>query len=387
MKLRLAVLWIYLTSYVNSCLKELAERHSVELDVTCILPEGGTPYHFSDDMFAWIPHLRTLPGDEAALTQQLLAELDRFDPHTMLIAGWSTPVYRQVALEMRKRGVYVVGTADNPWHGSLRQWGGVLAAPWHVRPLFDALWVPGERGVNFAKRLGFQGEKLLTGLYSADHPFFASIFASRSHLDRATWPRRFLFAGRLAPEKGVEDLANAWQQYHQQTADPWELWIAGSGPLAPSLEKLAGVRMLGFVQPEQYADILPQVGAFVLPSHYEPWGVVIHEMAAAGLPVLCSRQCGSSSELVQDGFNGFLFEARDVPALARLFRHVSGGEVDLPLMGKRSALLSSRYTPAQWADYLVSHLKRQIDPAKRPRSPLPTPCAPLPVPHSLVPTP
>ncbi len=59
------------------------------------------------------------------------------------------------------------------------------------------------------------------------------------------------------------------------------------------------------------------------------WSLAIHEMTSAGLPILCSRQCGGSVELVQDGYNGLLFDAGDIDTLAGFFQLLSGGHVDL----------------------------------------------------------
>lgn len=356
--LRIAVLWTALSGYLNACLRALVDQHSVSLHVTRIQRPGLQRHPYDDKMFAWLPHLQTLPGDNASLATEVLDQLRQFSPDAVVISGWSSPVYRKVARALRQQSIYVIGTADNPWRGTLRQRVGVMIAPWFVRPLFDALWVPGERAANFAKRLGFRGERLLFGLYSADRERFAVVAGRRLMLDNTSWPQRFLFAGRLSPEKGIADLLAAYRAYRSMTPTPWELWVAGVGPLEHVLAEEPGVRLLGFVQPDAYSELLEQVGAFVLPSHYDPWPLVIHEMTSAGLPILCSRQCGSSVELVQDGFNGFTFEAGDVNALARLFSYVSSGQVDLATMSQRSAQLAGRYSPQQWASYLVRHIQR-----------------------------
>jgi len=59
--------------------------------------------------------------------------------------------------------------------------------------------------------------------------------------------------------------------------------------LRPGAERpLAGeqtdVHDKGFVQPSDLPNIFAQAGVFILPSRYEPWGVVIGEALASGLP-------------------------------------------------------------------------------------------------------
>ena len=60
---------------------------------------------------------------------------------------------------------------------------------------------------------------------------------------------------------------------------------------------------------------LPRMRRPVLPSNYEPWGLVINEAAAAGLAIVASDVVGAAAELVQDGVNGRLFPIRDHEAL------------------------------------------------------------------------
>ena len=53
----------------------------------------------------------------------------------------------------------------------------------------------------------------------------------------------------------------------------------------------------------------------VLPSDYEPWGLVVNEAAAAGIAMVCSSSVGAAFELVRDGYNGRIFPAGDLNEL------------------------------------------------------------------------
>jgi glycosyltransferase involved in cell wall biosynthesis len=99
---------------------------------------------------------------------------------------------------------------------------------------------------------------------------------------------------------------------------------------------------------------MARAGAFVLASHNEPWGVVIHEATAAGLPVLCTDVCGAAADLVSDGHNGYLFAPGDADHLGRLMvRLTRMSDNDLQDMGRNSFELSRQFTPALWADRLL----------------------------------
>jgi glycosyltransferase involved in cell wall biosynthesis len=111
----------------------------------------------------------------------------------------------------------------------------------------------------------------------------------------------FLFIGRLVSLKGVEELAGAYLAYREQVSKPWGLKVAGSGPLENLLRRIPGVDLLGFVQPTAVRELMRDARCFVLPSRWEPWGVVIHEAAAAGLPIIATYSCGATTMFVGTG--------------------------------------------------------------------------------------
>jgi len=357
--MRITVLWSELSGYLNSCLRTLVEQHAVTLQVFRIRREQGkTTFHpYAESLFAWLPELHTLPDGSLQQSQFLQAEVTRFQPDLLLISGWTQPAYLRLAKTLRRQGVYVIcGGVDNQWQGTAKQWLAILAARWRLRPYFDALWTPGQRAARFAHKLGYRGDTLLAGFYACDQERFAPIgqwrLAQREY--QSGWPRCFLFTGRLTAAKGIPDLLAAYQAYRAQVADPWALWIAGDGPLASLVQNTPTVQFCGFLQPDEYTAVLKQVGAFVLPSRVEPWGVVIQEAMAAALPIICSQQCGSAEELVQEGRNGFTFPAGAIDQLTNLFVTVAEAGPALRQMGAQSVTLASRYTPAQWAQTLVT---------------------------------
>lgn len=322
--------------------------------------QGNEAHHpYAEELFAWLPELHTLPNGSLDSYTALAAQVNTFQPDLLLISGWTQPAYLRLAKALRKEGIPVIcGGVDNQWLGTYRQWLGVLTAPIRLWPYFDALWVTGNRAAKLARRLGYQGQQLLTGFYACDYDRFAPIGHRRlAQMQRgAEWRRRFLFTGRLTASKGVADLLAAYAAYRAQTAEPWELWIAGSGPLEPLVQQTPHVRYLGFLQPNEYGAVLEQVGAFVLPSHVEPWGVVLQEALCAGLPVIGSRQCGSVDELIDEGRNGFTFAAGDTAELATLMLHLSAASSDcLAAMGSAGLLLAGRYQPTQWAQTLWAY--------------------------------
>ncbi len=123
-----------------------------------------------------------------------------------------------------------------------------------------------------------------------------------------------LFVGRLAEEKGVRALAQAWT-----SLSDIRLVVAGDGPLAGTPWP-AGVTALGSQTREQVLALMRNASVLIFPSiWYECAPMVIVEAMACGLPVIAS-DLGSIPEFVQDHHNGLLFRAGDAEDLARQVR-------------------------------------------------------------------
>jgi glycosyltransferase involved in cell wall biosynthesis len=114
-------------------------------------------------------------------------------------------------------------------------------------------------------------------------------------------PPEVLYAGRLSPEKGVLELAEA--------AAGMNLVVAGDGPLRDRVPQA-----LGFVPPEELARLYARAAVVACPSHREGFGVACLEAMAHGRPVVASG-VGGLLDLVVNGETGILFEPGNVPAL------------------------------------------------------------------------
>lgn len=364
-KICVAVLWSELPTYLTACLEVLQSRYYVDLLVIRMPTSSLSPserHAYEESAFAGLQ--KKLMWEELGFTQaqrltSLQAYLGDFQPQVVLAGNWAHSPYVPLLSRLRKRGAVVVGCMDNQWRGTYKQWLMVLLRRRWLRGRFDFLWGAGDRQAQYARRLGFGADRQLHGLYICDSRLFSTVANARfSQIGRkADWPRRFLFVGRFVEQKGVGDLLQAYCLYRSRVADPWFLHCIGGGPLESLLRRETGVIVEDFRQPAELVVAFEHAGVFVLPSRYEPWGVVVHEAATAGLPLICSSECGASVELLQDGYNGFLFKSGDVAGLARLLEYCASGSIDLELMGRCSVQIAQRFTPERWADYLAEMLQ------------------------------
>lgn len=346
--IRLLVLYSRLAGYTVACLSALRRVADADLFVSAWAPEANAP--FSSDTLQTLGPVCSREGQTKAA---LLAAAREFRPDAVLVSGWSDPVYVSVCRELKRQGVTVIAGCDNQWAASPRQLLAVATAPLHLHRFIDVLWVPGERQRIFANALGYSGDRCWEGYYACDVSAFCSVRASR--LDS---PPTFLFVGRYVAEKGIKTLAAAYRKYRHQVVEPWPLVCAGAGPLRGLLEDCGAVDQ-GFVQPKDLPQLMSKAHAFVLPSVYEPWGVVLQEAAASGLPLIASRACGAAVHLLRDGWNGFAVDSGTVDSLADALAAMHNADpAAREAMGQASVQLASQYSPSLWADTLIRGVRR-----------------------------
>ena len=132
------------------------------------------------------------------------------------------------------------------------------------------------------------------------------------------------FAGRLVYEKGVQHLLAAVPVLAERHPG-LRVVIAGDGPYRPSLEaaSAAGVTFTGFLGGHDLTALMGASDCYVVPSIYEPFGMVALEAAAAGTPVAVAGT-GGLDEIVEHGVTGVKFAPADPSALAQAVAAVLG---------------------------------------------------------------
>ena len=177
-------------------------------------------------------------------------------------------------------------------------------------------------------------------------------------------PRRFIQVGSLVHRKGVDLLLKAFQNALSVRGD-LELILVGSGDhrsvygLAKELGIERNVIIKDFLQPTALAEEYANADVFVLASRFDSYGVVVHEAAAAALPLVVSRFAGASATLIKDGINGFQVDPRDIDGFSEaLLKTIDS--VNYPRFCKASLEIAETYDVIAVANRTVNWLRTFI---------------------------
>ena len=276
-----------------------------------------------------------------------LASTQPYD--AIIVSGYGGATQRQIIRECRRRKIPVALFSDS----NLRtQRGRSLRVRWwrllkrrFLAPIIqsvDYVLTANSLGVAYWRYYGAPKDKIIRCPYYAD---YERIEAARTKTRAEVLTKSLLdpdrkiiiTAARLIDVKGLHLMINAFRESGLAQRG-WTYVLAGTGELEARLKKLAGpdlgnsIRFLGFVQPAELLALIHHAHLFVLPSVYEPHGIVIQEALAAETPVLASDVCGAAHDLVHSGRSGWVFRSEDQADLLKKLLAATSDEARLAAM-------------------------------------------------------
>ena len=338
----------------------------------------------------------------------IFQELDKIQPQAVAIAGWGTADARACLAWCKKNGAKAIVMSETRAADGRRVWWKEWIKSRLVRK-FDGALCGGESHKRYLMALGIPAERIEFGYNVVDNQFFwgsrnrEEFSETGAEQERNVWPY-FLASNRFVERKNLKGLIRAYARYvesFQGGKKAWPLVLLGDGELRAELEALCGelglktdtstcaacekegsrnsirrndllntspsvhsvssvvnstnhpvdvglVVFAGFRQIEELPAFYAGAGAFVHPALEEPWGLVINEAMASGLPVLSSRNVGAAEELVVDGKTGYLFNPNNIEEMANAMSKVAGMTQEERLtMGRAAFEMLERKAPVE----------------------------------------
>lgn len=261
-----------------------------------------------------VPGVRSLIRHDYPLTPGIVRALRESRPDVVVVSGWSTFASQAAVAWCRARSIaYVLHVESHDLDPR---------SPWR-RIVKDAVATRIIRGAASVLAVGSAARDSVVARGAKDVRIFANTIDVDRWIERADLLTRTLHdgivvlsVGRDVPEKGFDVLAAA--------------------------AAAANVRLdlvTGGLAEEELAQRYVDADVFALLSRHEPWGVVVNEAAASGLPLVLSERVGAAHDLLREGENGFVVPAEDVTAAADALRRLRDPDVRAR-MGERSRELA-----------------------------------------------
>lgn len=233
------------------------------------------------------------------------------------------------------------------WEATGKQSAGSRIMKRFLTVLCDAALVGGTPQKRYLAGLGMPESRIFTGYDVIDVDHFTkaakNIRSGKAEPDDDINPwlpdRYFLSLGRFVQKKNLSLLVEAYAMAKREKPEiKSKLVMVGEGPEKASLEeraKAAGLVCVDapnpgeiaaeadvYFYPFQQIDRTPRffalAEAFILPSLWEEWGLVVNEAMACGTPVIVSNKVGAGFDLVENGTNGFVFDPESTGGLKDL---------------------------------------------------------------------
>lgn len=172
--------------------------------------------------------------------------------------------------------------------------------------LTDYFFSYGIKSNDFLFRHKVNKRKILSFLNSFDSERLENLSVNDAKNDSY-----FLFVGRISSEKNIDFLIQLAIKL-KNINSKIKIKIIGTGPYHEELKlkikdlDLNNILLLGSIKWDNLGDYYSNSLGLILPSFFEPWGMVANEAFFYNIPVICSKFCGCAGDLVINEFNGIV---------------------------------------------------------------------------------
>jgi glycosyltransferase involved in cell wall biosynthesis len=289
--------------------------------------------------------------EEISLKERLIAMLKavrKFKPDVVNLTGYYDVASWIILFYCKLLGIKTILSNESTLGDHIREGIKEKFKSFIIRQ-FDGYFNFGTRSAEYLITLGAKPEQLLVQRNCVDNKRLKELFDNAKRLVISKEQKSFIFIGRLIPFKNLPSFMEALEEVNAQVANPWGLIILGEGEQKTELQhKSTGlsypVTFINGVSWEEIPSHLAQADALALPSYSEPWGLVVNEAMACGMPVLVSEKCGCAIDLVKEGLNGFTFNPTNKEDIKQVLLKIMNQNLDLNNLGQQSINIIKDYS-------------------------------------------
>jgi len=282
--------------------------------------------------------------------------IDKFKPNVVNLTGYYDLASWAILFYCKIKGIKTILSNESTAGDHQRKGLKELIKSLIIKQ-FDGYFNFGTLSKNYLLDLGAKSTKMLVNRNCVDNIALRNIYEQHFQNRLSTQktlgiaPYNFIFVGRLIHYKNLLNFLESFADAQNQIKSDWGVIILGDGEQKEDLIQLVNekhIKNVSFqagVSWQQVPEYLALSDVLVLPSYSEPWGLVVNEAMACGLPVMVSEKCGCAIDLVKNGENGYIFSPYNKVEMTNILLKFMGHTQNLKEMGLTSQQIIQEYSP------------------------------------------
>jgi glycosyltransferase involved in cell wall biosynthesis len=300
------------------------------------------------------------------LSPRVLGALARTRPEAVISFGFSVPtVYAAAYCRVRRVPLIVYSDGTSEYESCLGRHQMVARAI--LLRAASACVALSKPAANRFVELGVRPERVFLAPHSSTLDRLWRIAEEREYERNGTVT--VLTAGRLVRHKGVDKLLAAVAEARRREPKI-RVVVVGTGPEESPLRELAAkldldAEFTGFVDHGEMATRYAEADVFAFPTLLDPFGIVLLEAAAAGLPLVASRHAGAAEDLIADSRDGVIVDPDDTTTFADALADLAQDPARRSALGARAHAATLARTPLDAAHGYASAIEATIRDRRR----------------------
>ena len=248
------------------------------------------------------------------------------EPDVIISIGWADRSYQRLLLYGNIHKIPVIIVSDS-----------IINTEKHKRRIFikefikkiilkgySSAFVAGTESKKYLLKLGFDEAKIFSPWDVVDNKFY------KNHIPNAVIfkDNYFLCVSRLLERKNLLNLIKSYSDYKNK-GGKWGLKIIGSGAQYSKLVEMSEMisnkenfEIINWLQIDKLVDYYKNASAFILPSYFDNWGLVVNEAIASSLPCIVSENCGCAVDLIEHNISGLIFDPYNIQELSFFMKRI-----------------------------------------------------------------